>query len=138
MTSHHNQLIESTNLALFMINHDIVGLHIPMHDTLAVAEVQRLKQLENVEANIVIGKAGVQCAEVGVVDRLEDQTRSLALVVANNIQQSHDIGSTREVLQNLDLTLDLLLLDRLEDLDNAFLVVDDIDALENLRVLSPT
>jgi hypothetical protein len=36
--------------------------------------------LENVEANIVIGKAGVQCAEVGVVDRLEDQTRSLALV----------------------------------------------------------
>jgi hypothetical protein len=34
------------------------------------------------------------------------------------------------------ISLDLLLLDRLEDLDNAFLVVDDIDALENLRVLS--
>lgn len=81
-----------------MINHDIVGLHIPMHDTLAVAEVQRLKQLENVETNVVIGKAGVQCAEVGVVDSLEDQTRSLALVVANNVQQSHDIGPTCEIL----------------------------------------
>lgn len=121
-----------------MINHDVVGLHIPMHNALAVTEVQRLEQLENVEANIVIGKAGVQCAEVGVVDSLEDQTRSLALVVANNIQQSHNIGPTREVLQNLDLTLDLLLLDRLEDLDNAFLVVDDVDSLENLGVLSPT
>jgi hypothetical protein len=43
----------------------VVGSHGTniMHDTLAVAEVQRLKQLENVEANIVIGKAGVQCAE---------------------------------------------------------------------------
>jgi L-lactate utilization protein LutC len=121
-----------------MINHDIVGLHIPMHDTLAVAEVQGLEQFENVETNIVIGEAGVQCAEVGVVDSLEDQTRSLALVVANNIQQCHNIGPTSEILQNLDLTLDLLLLDRLENLDNAFLVVDDVDAFENLRVLSPT
>lgn len=51
--------IEFTYLALLVINHDIVGLHIAMHDTLAVAEVKRLEQLEDIEANIVVGKAGV-------------------------------------------------------------------------------
>jgi hypothetical protein len=58
------------------------------------------------------------------------------LVVAHHIQQRDDVGATRQILQDLDLTLYLLLLDRLEDLDDAFLVVDHIDALKNLRVLS--
>jgi len=39
-------------------------------------------------------------------------------------------------LQDLNLTLDLLLLDRLQNLDDAFLVVDNIDALEYLGVFS--
>jgi hypothetical protein len=58
------------------------------------------------------------------------------LVVADYIQQRDDVGAPRQILQNLDLALYLLLLNRLEDFDNAFLVVDDVDALEDLRVLS--
>lgn len=58
------------------------------------------------------------------------------LAVAHNIEQTNNVGTSAQVLQNLDLTLDLLLLDRLEDLDDAFLVVDDVDALEDFRVLS--
>ncbi len=42
-----------------------------------------------------------------------------------------------EVLQYLDLTIDLLLLDRLERLDDALLVVGDVDRLENLAILPP-
>jgi hypothetical protein len=58
------------------------------------------------------------------------------LAIAHNIKQTNNVGASTQVLENLDLTLDLLLLDRLEDLDDAFLVVDDVDALKDFRVLS--
>ena len=58
------------------------------------------------------------------------------LVIAHHVQQRDNVGPARQVLQNLDLALYLLLLDRLEDFDDAFLVVDDVDALKHLRVLS--
>ena len=58
------------------------------------------------------------------------------LVVAHHIQKRNNVGPARQVLQDLDLALYLLLLDGLEDLDDAFLVVDDVDALKNFRVLS--
>jgi hypothetical protein len=58
------------------------------------------------------------------------------LVVAHHIQQRDDVGPAGQILQDLDLALYLLLLDGLQDLDDAFLVVDDVDALEDLRVLS--
>jgi hypothetical protein len=58
------------------------------------------------------------------------------LAIAHNIEQTNNVGASTQVLENLDLTLDLLLLDRLENLDDAFLVVDDVDALKDFRVLS--
>lgn len=107
-----------------------------MHDTLAVTEVKRLQELKDVESHVIIRKAGVQGPEIGVVDSLKDKTRSLTLVVAHHIQKSNNVRSTSQILKNLDLTLNLLLLDRLENLDHAFLVVDDIDAFKHLRVFS--
>jgi hypothetical protein len=115
-----------------VVDHDIVGLDISVHDALAVTEVQRLEELVDVEADIIVRKPGVQRAEVGVVDSLEDQAGSLALVIPNNVQQSHNIGTASEILENLDLSLNLLLLHGLEHLDNAFLIIDNVDAFENL------
>lgn len=127
---------KQTNLALLMINHNIVGLDIAMHDTLAVAEVERLQQLEDIVADIIVGKAGVQSPEVGVIDSLEDQAGGFALVVADDVQQCHHIRTTGQILENLDLSLNLLFLHGLENLDDTFLIVDDVDALEYLGVLS--
>lgn len=125
-------------LALLMVNHHIVGLDITVHDALAVTEIQGLQELENVEADIVVGEARVQGAEVRVIDGFKDQARGLALVVPNNVKQCDNIGATGKILENLDLSLDLLLLDWLQDLDDAFLVVDYVDTLKDLRVLSST
>lgn len=119
-----------------MINHNIVGLDIAMHDTLAVAEVERLQQLEDIVADIIVGKAGVQSPEVGVIDSLEDQAGGFALVVTDDVQQRHHIRTTGQILENLDLSLNLLFLHGLENLDDTFLIVDDVDALEYLGVLS--
>ena len=119
-------------LSLGVIDHDIVGLDISVHDALAVTEVQRLKELVDVEADIIVREPRVQSAEVSVVDSLKDQAGGLALIIPNHIQQSNNVGTACEILENLDLSLDLLLLHRLEHLDNAFLIIDNVDAFENL------
>lgn len=56
--------------------------------------------------------------------------------VPNDVEQRNDVGPACQVLENLYFSLDLLLLDWLENLDDAFLVVNDVDAFEDLRVLS--
>lgn len=127
-----------TNLALLVVNHDVVRLDISVHDALAVTEIERLEELVDIEANIIVGEARIECPEVGVVDSLKDQTGSFALIVADHIQQRNDIRAAGKVLQNLDLTLDLLLFDRLENLDDTLLIVDDVDTFENFGVLSTT
>lgn len=119
-----------------MIDHNVMRLHVSVHNALAVAEVERLEQLKNVKPHVQVVELGVQTAEVGVVDILEDEGRRLALGVAHDIEERNNIGPAGEVLQDLDLALDLLLLDGLEDLDDTLLVIDDVDALEHLGVLA--
>lgn len=119
-----------------MVNHDVMRLDIPVHYSLAMAEVQCLKKLIYVVSDIVICQSGVQCSKVGVVNILEDQAWCFALTITNNVQQRDDIRASGQVLENLDLSLDLPLLDGFQDFDNTFLVVNDIYAFKYLRVLS--
>lgn len=53
--------------------------------------------------------------------------------IAHNVEQGNDVRSTRKILKNLDLALDLLLLDGLEDLDHSRGIGDDVDGLEDLH-----
>lgn len=119
-----------------MIDHNVMRLDVAVHNALAVAEVEGLEELVHVVANVHVGELGVESAEVGVVDVFEDKGGSLALCISNDIQEGDDVGPTGEVLQDLDLALDLLFLNGLQDFDDAFLVVDDVDALEDLGVFA--
>lgn len=58
------------------------------------------------------------------------------LTVSHHIQQRNNVWSSTQILKDLNFSLYLLLLDRLEDFDDAFLVVDDVDSLEYFRVFS--
>lgn len=58
------------------------------------------------------------------------------LRIPDDIEQCNNVGAAGEVLEDLDFSLDLLLLHRLQNLNDAFLVVDHIDPLEDFRVLS--
>jgi hypothetical protein len=111
-------------------------LHVAVHDALAVAVVKGLEKLKDVVADVDVDELGVQSAEVGVVDVFEDERGRLALRIPDNVEQGDNVGPAGQVLQNLDLALYLLLLDGLEDLDDAFLVVNDVDALEDLGVFA--
>jgi hypothetical protein len=66
------------------------------------------------------------------VDVFGDQTRNFRGRIANDIEKGNDIRPTGEVLQDLDLSLDLLLLDGLENLDDTLFLGDDVDALKDL------
>lgn len=72
--------VDETELAFVVVDHDVVRLDIAVHDALGVTEIKRLQQLIYVVAHVVIGEFGVEVAEVGVVDVLEDEGGSLALV----------------------------------------------------------
>ena len=56
--------------------------------------------------------------------------------VLEDALKGDNVGAAAEVLENLDLTLDILFLDWLERVDHALLVVCDVDGLEDLAVLS--
>ena len=78
--------IHESYLSPLVIYHDIMWLHIPMHDSFAMAEVQSFEQLVNVVADIIIDEARIQSPEVGIVDVLENKTWGFALTIANHIQ----------------------------------------------------
>ena len=52
--------------------------------------------------------------------------------VADNIEKSDNIWTAGEVLEDLDLSLNFLLLDRFQDFDDALLFVYNVDSLEEL------
>jgi hypothetical protein len=62
-----------------MVDHNVMRLHISMHDAFAVTEVERLEQLEDVVSHVQVVELGIQRPEVGVVDILEDERRCLTL-----------------------------------------------------------
>lgn len=90
--------VDETELSLLMIYHDIVGLHVPMHDAIGMTEIQSLEQLEYVISNIVIRQRWIQNLEIGVVDVFKDQGRSFGLRISHNVQQPDDVGSTAQIL----------------------------------------
>ena len=71
--------INQAQLAVRMVNHDVVGLHITVHDALRVAIVESLEDLEHIKTNIEVVEALVKFAEVGVtrVNKFSDDGRSL-------------------------------------------------------------
>lgn len=95
-----------------------------------------LEQFKNVVSYIEIHKFGIQASEVRIVDVLKDQGRRLALAISHHIQKRNDVRPTGQVLKYLDLSLYLLLFDGLEHFDNAFLIIDDVYAFEDLGVFS--
>lgn len=66
-------------LSVLMVDHNVMRFDVSVHDSLAVAVVQGLEQLENVESHIQVVELGVQASKVGVVDIFEDEGGRLAL-----------------------------------------------------------
>jgi hypothetical protein len=68
----------------------------------------------------------------GVFDCKNNKIEKSYLWFAYDIQQLDDIWSAIQILQNLNFSLNFLLLDRLKHFNYAFLIGFRVDALENL------
>lgn len=171
--------VGKTSLPLFVINNYVMGFDISVHDSLAMAVVQRLQKrcqlvrnndetlvggdLENlvdVVANIVVIQSRVQSLKVRVVHVLEDlgtrrinqrmkhkmghsstsayEARSSRLRIFDDVKEFHNVGASTQILQDFNFSLNFLLLDRLEDLDDTLLSIADIYALKDLAVFATT
>jgi len=130
--------INDTNLTVLVINHNVVGLNITVHNTTRVSEVKAAEKLIHVEADVVRSESGVENLEVSTVDVLENKRAGLGDRVLHSIDKIDDVGTTLQVLKNLDLTTNLLFLNRLEDLDDNRLVVRNVDTSEDFGVLTAT
>jgi hypothetical protein len=67
---------------------------------------------------------------------LKNKRRGLGLRIADYVEELNDVCASAYILKNFNLSLDLLLFDGLEDLDDTLGGINDIDAFENLRVFA--
>ena len=104
--------IDEAELAVGVVDHDVVGLHVTMGDALRVAVVESAEDLEDVVADVEVREGLIQGAEVYIagVHVLHDQRGCLGHRVTNHVDQVDDVDTTLEGLQDLDLTSDLGLL----------------------------
>lgn len=96
-----------------MVDHDVVRLHIAVHDTLRVAVVESLEDFKHVVADVEVVEALVKLAEIGVagVDELSDDGGCLGKRISDNVDKLNNVDSMLKGLKNLNLTADFVLLD---------------------------
>lgn len=90
--------IYQPKLALIVVDHDVVRLHIAVHDSITVAVVKGLEEFQDVVADVIVSEGWVKDLKIGVVDVLEDQARGFRHGVADHIKELDYILATTEVL----------------------------------------
>ena len=118
-----------------VVDQDVVRLDVAVDDPVRVREVERLEQLVEVEADVVVPELHHQRLEVDAVDVLEDQRRRRRRRLHDDVVEPDDVRPAAQVLEDQDLPVVLLRLDGLEDLDRARDGLVDDDALEDVAVL---
>ena len=105
--------INEAELAVSVVNHDVMRLDIAVHDSLRMAVIKGLQDFEHVITNIKVVEALVKFAEVSItsINKLSDDCRCLRQWIAYYIKHVNNVDATLESLQNFDLTSDLVLLD---------------------------
>ena len=105
--------VNKSELAISMINHDVVGLYVAVHDAFWVAVVKSFEDFEHVVSNVVVSETLVQLAEVCItcVYKFSDNRGSFSQGVSDHINQFNNVHSFLESLQNFDFSSDLVFLD---------------------------
>ena len=65
--------VDQLELLGLVVDHDVGGLHVSMHDAPGVGVVQRLKQLEHVAFDVLQAESFEHALEGGIADALEDE-----------------------------------------------------------------
>ena len=107
-----------------------------MHDAVRVSILEGLQNFKSVQTDIHRIKLVVQLFGFYVWDVFEHQARRFRLRVTQHVVQLHNVGAAVQRMENFGLPINFLGSNWFQNLDNAGLVVADVHALEDLRVLS--
>mmetsp|Transcript_5328 Transcript_5328/g.8367 ORF Transcript_5328/g.8367 Transcript_5328/m.8367 type:complete len:222 (-) Transcript_5328:44-709(-) len=128
--------VDQPQFPRLVVNHDIVGLDITVHDTVSMAVVKGFKDLKNVVANVIIRESGVQSAEIDVVDMFEHQAGGFGNGILDTLEQLNDICASPQIFQHEHLAVNLLLFDGFENLDDNRLVGFCVPAIEDFTIFT--
>ena len=114
-----------------MIDHDVMWFDVSMDDALRVAEVETLQNFIDVVFDVKVSERSVQFPKVLVasVHILHDQCGCFGRRISHYVEQTDDVNTSSEGLQNFDLSSDLGLLDRFKDFDDDPVIVLSVDSL---------
>ncbi len=130
--------VDQTQLAICVVDHNVVWFHVAVHDSFRVTEIKRLQHFEDVVADIEISECFIKRAEIHVscINKLHNQRRGFRHWITNDVKKIDDVDPVSKCLQYFDLAPNLSFLDGLEDLDDDSLVVQRVDTFVDLRVLA--
>ena len=84
-------------------------------------------------SHIEVRKARVQDPKIHIVHIFHDQTRYPRSRIADDVQEGDDVRTAGKILEDLDLSFDLLLMDGLENLDGTLFFSDGVHPFEYLK-----
>mmetsp|Transcript_16309 Transcript_16309/g.25843 ORF Transcript_16309/g.25843 Transcript_16309/m.25843 type:complete len:217 (+) Transcript_16309:553-1203(+) len=126
--------VDEPQLLVSVVNHDVMGLNITVHDAARVTIVESLEKLVHIVLDIHQLESWVENLEVLGVHVLEYEGRNLRLWILNALDKLNDVGAVLKVLEDLDLSLDLFFPHRLENLDDNLSTCLRFDPLEDLTI----
>ena len=87
--------VDKAELAVGVVNHDIVRFYIAVHDALAVAVVERFQDFKHIKADVEVIEALIKFAEIGVasVHELSDDSWCLGQGVTSDTDHVDDVSS---------------------------------------------
>jgi hypothetical protein len=98
--------INKTQLAVLVVDHDVVGLNITMSNALLVAVVESSEDLKDIVSDVEVSEALIESTEVNItcVHVFHDQGWGLGHGISHYINQIDDVHSCFQSLQNLYLS----------------------------------
>jgi hypothetical protein len=128
--------VDKSQVSLFVVDYDVQGFDVSVHDSVAVSEFEGFQNFVGVEADVHVIEGLRDDFRLDVGDVLKNQAGCLRNGISKHIVQFYDIGSAIQSLQYLGFSMDFFLAHRFKDFDDARLVVLCVASLVHFGVLS--
>mmetsp|Transcript_3756 Transcript_3756/g.11185 ORF Transcript_3756/g.11185 Transcript_3756/m.11185 type:complete len:223 (+) Transcript_3756:676-1344(+) len=121
--------VDDAELTLLVVNNNVVGLDVPVHDAIAVSIVESLQHLVHVVAGIFMVPAVDELVKVSCIDVFHCERRYHCFRVNKYVEQLDDVRPAAQRLENGELPANSMRLDRTETLENDLFAVSHVQRL---------
>ena len=87
--------VDQPQIFFIMVNYNIEGFHISVHDSVGMTVVESFQQLEKIESDFEVGQAREQNFTFKVRNVFVNQTWGLGSRISHDVIQSDDVGTAK-------------------------------------------